>query len=95
MVNFRLSETELKRVQNQCEKYGVTPSDFYRSAIMKKRIRIKIDTKFYEDFNKISQSMEAILSYIDIDNSIGLPALEQLYQIEKLLESVLDASQNK
>ena len=92
---FRLTKTEFKRVKKECNKFGITPSEFFRSAVLKKRIRINVDTRFNYDFNKITLDMESILEHVNINNSIDLLTLEILQDIQNKLDRILDAKQNK
>ncbi len=93
VVRFRLSTKELERANNECVKFGISLSEYCRSAVLKKRIRFKTDTNFNQNFAEVRSDFDTLLSHINTAEKIDLLALEELVKISKKLDGMLDDTQ--
>ena len=94
-VRFRLTSKELERVENECDKYGISKSEYCRSAVLKKRIRFKIDADFNQNFAEVRSDFDAILSHVNTVEKIDMITLEEMVKISQKLDRILDDNQTQ
>ncbi len=82
VLRMRLTEKEFLRIENQCEKYGITKSDFARSAILKKRIRYKIDIQFNQNFAQVQKDFDALLKKVNVKKHLILRFYKSLKKLK-------------
>lgn len=94
-VRFRLTSKELERVESECDKYGISKSEYCRAAVIKKRIRFKTDPQFNQNFAEIRSDFDSLLTHINTAEKIDLLALEELVKISQKLDGILDDNKTK
>lgn len=83
---LRFSKSEFELIQQQLEKSNITFSDFARSAILKKKIKLPIEKELLYELNKIGNNLNQIARTVNTDNKVQI--LSKLVQIESLLKDL-------
>jgi len=83
---LRFSQSEFELIQQQLEKSNITFSDFARSAILKKKIKLPIEKKLLYELNKIGNNLNQIARSVNTDNKVQI--LSKLVDIENLLKDL-------
>ena len=82
----RFSESEFAEIQQKLDYANITFSDFARSAIFKKKIKLPIEKELLYELNKIGNNLNQIARSVNTDNKVQI--LSKLVQIESLLKDL-------
>lgn len=83
---LRFSQSEFELIQQQLEKSNITFSDFARSAIFKKKIKLPIEKELLYQLNKIGNNLNQIARSVNTDNKVQI--LSKLVDIENQLKGL-------
>jgi hypothetical protein len=70
-------------------------SEFCRSAVLNKRIRLSPEVKFNRDFSKIRNDFNALLEYVDTSKKLDFHALGELEKINEKLDRLLHDTEDE
>lgn len=87
---LRFSEDEFDKIQLELEKSNVTFSNFARSSILKKKIKLPIEKELIYQISKIGNNLNQIARAVNKDEKISV--LTQLVEIEKALKALKNGS---
>lgn len=87
---LRFSENEFVMIQQKLDLANITFSDFARSAILKKKIKLPIEKDLIYELNKIGNNLNQIARAVNKNEKISV--LTELVEIEKALKDLKHGS---
>lgn len=87
---LRFSEDEFVMIQQKLDLANITFSDFARSAILKKKIKLPIEKELIYELNKIGNNLNQIARAVNKNEKISV--LTELVEIEKALKDLKHGS---
>ena len=87
---LRFDVGEYLGIARQLEKYDIPFSDFARSAILKKRIKVKCHKELKQEFNQLNHSMNIIKRRVVAKDDIDFLTLQSMGRIEEKLNRILN-----
>lgn len=87
---LRFSRDEFATIQKNLELANINFSDFARSAILKKKIKLPIEKELIYEINKIGNNLNQIAKAVNQKEKISV--LTQLIKIEKALKELRNGS---
>lgn len=87
---IRFTSGEYLPVAKQLEKYDIPFSEFARSAILKKRIKVKCHKELKQEFNQLNHSMNIIKRRVVAKNEIDFLVLQSMANIEEKMNRILN-----
>ncbi len=87
---LRFDAGEYLGVARQLEKYDIPFSEFARSAILKKRIKVKCHKELKQEFNALNHSMNIIKRRVVAKNEIDFLTLQSMASIEEKMNRILN-----
>lgn len=87
---LRFSEDEFVMIQQKLDLANITFSDFARSAILKKKIKLPIEKELIYELNKIGNNLNQIARAVNKNEKISV--LTELVEIEKVLKDLKNGS---
>lgn len=87
---LRFSENEFAMIQQKLDLANITFSDFARSAILKKQIKLPIEKELIYELNKIGNNLNQIARAVNKNEKISV--LTELVEIEKALKALKNGS---
>lgn len=87
---LRFSEDEFAMIQQKLDLANITFSDFARSAILKKKIKLPIEKELIYELNKIGNNLNQIARAVNKNEKISV--LTELVEIEKALKVLKNGS---
>lgn len=83
---LRFSKEEFDKIQLELEKSNISFSDFARSAILKKKIKLPIEKELIYQISKIGNNLNQIARAVNSKDRVAV--LTQLVEIEKQLKAL-------
>ena len=87
---LRFSEDEFAIIQEKLDLGNITFSNFARSAILKKKIKLPIEKELIYEINKIGNNLNQIARAVNKKDRLSV--LSELVEIEKALKSLQNGS---
>jgi len=84
---IRFSESEWKKIAEQISKSETTFTEFARSAILRKKIKLPIEKELIYELNKIGNNLNQIAKAVNAKND-KIQILTELVEIERALKNV-------
>lgn len=83
---LRFSKEEFDKIQLELEKSNISFSDFARSAILKKKIKLPIEKELIYQISKIGNNLNQIARAVNSKDRVAV--LTELVEIEKQLKAL-------
>ena len=83
---LRFSKQEFDKIQLELEKSNISFSDFARSAILKKKIKLPIEKELIYQISKIGNNLNQIARAVNSKDRVAV--LTELVEIEKQLKAL-------
>jgi hypothetical protein len=83
---IRFSESEFAMIQQKLESANITFSDFARSTLLKKKIKLPIERELIYELNKIGNNLNQIAKRVNSDDRKSV--LVELVEIERALKDL-------
>ncbi len=87
---LRFSTEEFDKIQLQLDKSNISFSDFARSAILRKKIKLPIEKELIHQISKIGNNLNQIARAVNGKEKISV--LTELVEIEKALRELKNGS---
>lgn len=87
---LRFSEEEFDKIQLELDKSNISFSDFARSAILRKKIKLPIEKELIYQISKIGNNLNQIARAVNGKEKISV--LTELVEIEKALKDLKHGS---
>jgi hypothetical protein len=87
---LRFSEDEFAMIQQKLDLANITFSDFARSAILKKKIKLPIEKELIYQISKIGNNLNQIARAVNGKDKVSV--LTELIEIEKQLKALRNGS---
>ena len=87
---IRFSQAEFDNIQLELDKSNISFSDFARSAILRKKIKLPIEKELIYQVNKIGNNLNQIARAVNSNEKISV--LTQLVEVEKALRDLRNGS---
>jgi|CEGE01.1.fsa_nt_gi hypothetical protein len=87
---LRFSEEEFDKIQLELDKSNISFSDFARSAILRKKIKLPIEKELIYQISKIGNNLNQIARAVNGKEKISV--LTELVEIEKALRELKNGS---
>lgn len=85
---IRFSSDEFEQIQKQLDEANITFSDFARSAILRKKIKLPVEKKLLYELNKIGTNLNQIAKAVNSRND-KIRILSELVEIEKAIKELI------
>jgi len=83
---IRFTSDEFSVIQKNLEKGDITFTEFARSSILKKKLKLPIEKELIYQLNKIGINLNQIAKSINKNEKISV--LQQLVKIEKMIKEI-------
>lgn len=87
---LRFSTEEFDKIQLELDKSNISFSDFARSAILRKKIKLPIEKELIHQISKIGNNLNQIARAVNGKEKISV--LTELVEIEKALRELKNGS---
>ena len=87
---LRFSEEEFDKIQLELDKSNISFSDFARSAILRKKIKLPIEKELIYQISKIGNNLNQIARAVNGKDRVAV--LTELVEIEKQLKALRNGS---
>jgi len=87
---LRFSKEEFDKIQLELDKSNISFSDFARSAILRKKIKLPIEKELIYQISKIGNNLNQIARAVNGKEKISI--LTELVEIEKALRELKNGS---
>ena len=87
---LRFSDDEFAMIQQKLDLANITFSDFARSAILKKKIKLPIEKELIYQISKIGNNLNQIARAVNGKDKVAI--LTELVEIEKQLKALRNGS---
>lgn len=83
---IRFSQSEFEIIKKELEKSNITFTEFARSAILRKKIKLPIEKHFLFELNKIGNNLNQIARTVNTNNRVQI--ISKLVDIENQLKDL-------
>lgn len=85
---IRFSKSEFEQIQSNLDLSQITFSDFARSAILRKKIKLPVEKKLLFELNKIGTNLNQIAKAVN-SRKDKIQILTELVEIEKSIKELI------